>query len=318
MALSSDDLRHMHDKSRGGAGKAVVIEIDRACIQCGYNLRGLKPDGKCPECGRPIGMKRRGPVFADQMSAAPLLWTKGFVNGTFALAVGISVIIPCAIVSMMEVESSLGVSVMILGGLSWFIGAFLVTRPRPVTDATSVSPTKEWVWERFLGRWSQVAWCIGPGLVAASAHANVGERALFVLGLAFIAAAIVGIAPLLIVLSNLTYWAADTNLAYRLKIASWTLPLSGLLLQGMVVGGFEFWFGSIVGGLAVLIVGFGVLILPLGHAWLTMLQTWRMACWVVINHVTADQREARAREKFERERRKAEQMRSAGAAQGKP
>lgn len=316
MPLSSDDLRHMHENAKGGAARAVVIDVDRACIQCGYNLRGLKPDGRCPECGRPIGKKRRGPVFADQMSAAPLVWTKGFVHGTFALAMGISIIIPCAIVSMMEVEGSRGVTVMVIGGLFWFVGALLATRPRPVTDATTMAPTKEWVWERFLGRWSQAAWVIGPALVAASAQVSVGERALFALGIAFIAAAIIGIAPLLLVLSNLTYWAADTNLAYRLKIASWTLPLSGLILQAMVIGGFEFWFGSIVGGLAVLIVGFGVLILPLGHAWLTMLQTWRMACWVAINHVTADQREARAREKFERERRRAEQMRSTGNPPG--
>ncbi len=33
---------------------ATVVE-DVACAQCGYNLRGLKARGRCPECGRPVG-----------------------------------------------------------------------------------------------------------------------------------------------------------------------------------------------------------------------------------------------------------------------
>lgn len=33
---------------------AQVID-DLACIACGYNLRGLRVSGKCPECGQPIG-----------------------------------------------------------------------------------------------------------------------------------------------------------------------------------------------------------------------------------------------------------------------
>ena len=32
---------------------ALRIEDDVACPACGYNLRGLRMDGRCPECGRP-------------------------------------------------------------------------------------------------------------------------------------------------------------------------------------------------------------------------------------------------------------------------
>src|SRR5258707_15175944 len=31
-----------------------VIERDTPCTQCGYNLRTLAVDQKCPECGTPI------------------------------------------------------------------------------------------------------------------------------------------------------------------------------------------------------------------------------------------------------------------------
>lgn len=34
--------------ARGG------LEHDLFCASCGYNLRGLAPDGKCPECGTPV------------------------------------------------------------------------------------------------------------------------------------------------------------------------------------------------------------------------------------------------------------------------
>lgn len=34
--------------------EVFLVEDDMACIQCGYNLRGLNDEGRCPECGTPI------------------------------------------------------------------------------------------------------------------------------------------------------------------------------------------------------------------------------------------------------------------------
>lgn len=41
--------------SARAGGQAGRIEHDVSCTQCGYNLRGLEPSGKCPECGTTIG-----------------------------------------------------------------------------------------------------------------------------------------------------------------------------------------------------------------------------------------------------------------------
>ena len=37
-----------------------VIEVDTECIHCGYNLRGLTNEGRCPECGSPVDDSLRG------------------------------------------------------------------------------------------------------------------------------------------------------------------------------------------------------------------------------------------------------------------
>jgi hypothetical protein len=33
---------------------ATYFEVDQHCFVCGYNLRGLSPDGACPECGNAL------------------------------------------------------------------------------------------------------------------------------------------------------------------------------------------------------------------------------------------------------------------------
>lgn len=48
-------------------GPDGAIQQDVACKRCGYNLRGLREDGLCPECATPIGRSVTGDLlrFAD-------------------------------------------------------------------------------------------------------------------------------------------------------------------------------------------------------------------------------------------------------------
>ena len=43
----------------------AVITVDRACIHCGYNLHGLTPTDKCPECFTEITLSLRGNLLKD-------------------------------------------------------------------------------------------------------------------------------------------------------------------------------------------------------------------------------------------------------------
>ena len=36
------------------------IDQDLPCLKCGYNLRGLRDDGECPDCGNDVGNAARG------------------------------------------------------------------------------------------------------------------------------------------------------------------------------------------------------------------------------------------------------------------
>lgn len=56
------------------------IAADVICIGCGYNLRGLLPDGRCPECGAPVSISFRGDV-----SWADPRWLRGVQRGLWLL-----------------------------------------------------------------------------------------------------------------------------------------------------------------------------------------------------------------------------------------
>jgi len=50
---------------------------DMTCGTCGYNLRGLSPDGRCPECGHPIEESRYDP----RLAAADPRWLRAIRRG---------------------------------------------------------------------------------------------------------------------------------------------------------------------------------------------------------------------------------------------
>lgn len=57
---------------------AGTIAADLQCIHCGYNLRGLQPAGRCPECGGPIEDSRQGHL----LRYAEVEWLKRLRFGT--------------------------------------------------------------------------------------------------------------------------------------------------------------------------------------------------------------------------------------------
>jgi len=112
---------------------AAVLQEDRACARCGYNLRGLRADGLCPECAAPIEHSLQGNMlkFADaawlqkvKRGIALKLWNVLFaVAGGFtgaiigALAPGVA---PLVILVLSIMGAALGIA-----------AAWLLTAPEP-------------------------------------------------------------------------------------------------------------------------------------------------------------------------------------------
>src|SRR4051794_11063247 len=52
--MATSDEPGMLIESKLRAMTSQTIQHDLPCLGCGYNLRGLRGEGQCPECGLPV------------------------------------------------------------------------------------------------------------------------------------------------------------------------------------------------------------------------------------------------------------------------
>lgn len=65
--MTTDEQRTIPRDQRS-SGETGEISIDLNCIGCGYNLRGLSADGRCPECGEPVETTLRRSASPKQLA----------------------------------------------------------------------------------------------------------------------------------------------------------------------------------------------------------------------------------------------------------
>ena len=115
------------------------------CIRCGYELTGLRIDGRCPECGEAIERSRRG----DRLEYANEEWLRTITRGVVLMRIGAAAVVltPLLIaVLAMALESifsgGLGPTADVLVGILfsglWLaslltvtVGVFLATAQEP-------------------------------------------------------------------------------------------------------------------------------------------------------------------------------------------
>lgn len=68
---------------------------DLACLRCGYNLRLMRPEAFCPECG--VGVERT--VRGDLLRFSDAAWLRGVTNGLGVLVVTIAATLAITIFS---------------------------------------------------------------------------------------------------------------------------------------------------------------------------------------------------------------------------
>ena len=269
-----------------------TIVDERCCIHCGYSLRGLRIDGVCPECGRPIKGRKRAPRYTDQLVHAPMAWLQVFATGAvlmlFAAAGVLAMIVTLLFVWTVPL-------LLVLAGLcaAWAVGVWLCTRPRPELPRSTVNVHAEWRTLRVAARTTQCFWpltvllalfCVwifNNSLSTVALYTAIGTTSLSLL------IAVGGLAPTCALLANIADWAEDSSLAQSLRGCAWTICFCGVVLGLSVLNIYTHVLGSFIGGLlATFIVA--MVFMPPAYFLYCLFKMQSMARWAIWNHVAAE------------------------------
>jgi hypothetical protein len=119
-----------HNPNLDPAGNVVT---DIPCRKCGYDLRGLSVNGRCPECGAAVGVSVHGNLlrFSDPG------WVRGLQKGAWLILVGVLILIVGAIFAALlgaaspQLASVVAPLLSIGGNIVMIVGAWRLTEPDP-------------------------------------------------------------------------------------------------------------------------------------------------------------------------------------------
>jgi len=104
------------------------ITEDMLCPRCGYNLRGLKMSGRCPECGEPISLKLRGDEF--MLSPGPTL-SRLHLGAWLIVGAWLGLFLIPLISFFARTPIDVTLSAQLAGALAGVSGTFLICSPLP-------------------------------------------------------------------------------------------------------------------------------------------------------------------------------------------
>jgi hypothetical protein len=136
------------------------VRIEVACRRCAYNLRGLMSDGRCPECGTPVGLSLQG----DLLRYADPAWLETLAGGLSLMLYGMLTVIAGGVAGNLLAGFTHPVAEHLLtlaGELVGVWGAVLFTRPDP-------SGLGE---ERYTNARRVIRICLAVGLVGSAMEA---------------------------------------------------------------------------------------------------------------------------------------------------
>lgn len=110
------------------AGGGEAVSIDVPCRKCGYNLRGLNAEGRCPECGVAVGFSTQG----DYLQFSSPQWLETLARGARIYIWGIVVLIAGSIaVGLLLRGSGAATWVQLFAFAMLTVGWWLLTEPDP-------------------------------------------------------------------------------------------------------------------------------------------------------------------------------------------
>jgi len=258
------------------ATNTVVVDLD--CRKCGYNLRTLHENARCPECGSPVGLSTRGNFlqFANPEWVAKV--AKGlqivfwmiiisiFINWGSACLRGVSVVLPVLIAA-------------IVSGIDLF-GIWLMTEPDPsgIGEEKNVSARKV----------VRVASVIAASAAAVQLLIVVGgEFIAGAMGIILIVAGIAaGLAQLIAQIARYNFFAIIARRIPNDQLASRSITLRNgaiICFALLIIGGIIMVFSNDLGLIAMLPGGIGILIVGI----LTIILIYRMQKQVTAESASA-------------------------------
>lgn len=257
----------------GGATVAFVNQ-DHTCVSCGYNLRTLSMEAKCPECATPV----RQSFLSDHLVYSNPAWLKSIARGTLLISIvaGISVIMLFFGIFDLKFGGGQGPTVVDFAKqallILTLIGVVLLTTKCPDPRTGMQDPLS-----RRICRWATVSWVL---LLLFYDALGIGQLSMTntslsdVVTLGKIAGTIVVAASLMRYLSNVAEKSNSPNLrGLGVFIMYGILSPPCLFILIMIaeaiglgtwlLGGIEFCIVPVLGFTLLILTGFFLLLLNL-------------------------------------------------------
>jgi len=278
----------------------TVLITDRECAECGYNLRGLKVGGRCPECGSAI---ERPLAKDDPLARMPWRVIRVFLAGAWIAVAAILIALTAVWLVHFEVISwqyvSLGVPAL---AALWVAGMWMLTPAFTFPEAVVRGFARRSKLRRA-ARLGQLAWIVAAAAFVIRENVNIGAAANEALSAVMIAGVIAGwIATILLALlfERLAEWVRDDTAQRVFNWFEWLTPIAAAIL----------WFVGSVGIISLVMTGLtmaAVALFPLGVVMLAKSITfsWQHR---VEHEMREDRRAARTRRDAERAAARLEQV----------
>ncbi|MEW6251851.1 MAG: hypothetical protein AB1716_14490 [Planctomycetota bacterium] len=199
-----------------------MVIVDHDCKRCGYNLRGLHRDWRCPECGTPVGLSLMG----DFLCYSSPEWVERVARGLTIILWMIPIGIVLGIIARVLTQGNEALT----SGLQWlislvsFYGAWLMTTPDPSGIGEDPNLTA-----RKLVRVTLVVAMAGNLLALVVAGLDLGLELAVVLGIAASLAGLVGLVgefAKFIYYEKLASRVPNWQLASRARFLRWAFTIT--------------------------------------------------------------------------------------------
>jgi hypothetical protein len=113
-------------------GETGMVAADLPCRKCAYNLRGLNVDGRCPECGTPVGFSAQGDFLRFSDPDWLLKLARGVRLIVWAVLVGIVGTVIFAFALGGSREGRMWTTLLMVGVyIMMLVGTWFLTEPDP-------------------------------------------------------------------------------------------------------------------------------------------------------------------------------------------